>query len=68
MVVDDVAEVFNTFNKHIKREYDPRIVMLIIIIIAFLADIAVRKFKFKWIHEIIKERKYKKAEEARKNG
>ena len=68
MVVDDVAEVFNTFNKHIKREYDPRIVMLIIIIVAFLVDIAVRKFKFKWIHEIIKERKYKKAEEARRNG
>ena len=68
IVVDDVADVFNTFDKSVKREYDPRIVMLIIIIIAVLIDIAVRKFKFKWIHEIIKERKFKKAEEARRKG
>ena len=64
--VDDVAEIFNTFTKTVKREYDPRIVMLIVIILAVLIDIAVRKFKFKWIHEIIKERKFKKAEEAKK--
>ena len=68
MVVDDVAEVFNTFDKHVKREYDPRIIMLIIIILAFLADIAVRKFKFKWIHEIIKDYKFKKAEDAKRKG
>lgn len=66
--VDDVAEIFNTFTKTVKREYDPRIVMLIVIILAVLIDIAVRKFKFKWIHEIIKERKFKKAEEAKKKG
>ena len=68
IVVDDVAEIFNTFTKTVKREYDPRIVMLIVIILAVLIDIAVRKFKFKWIHEIINERKFKKAEEARRNG
>ena len=68
IVVDDIADVFNTFDKTVKREYDPRIVMLIIIILAVLTDVAVRKFKFKWIHEIIKERKFKKAEEARKKG
>ena len=68
IVVDDVADVFNTFDKSVKREYDPRIVMLIIVIVAVLIDIAVRKFKFKWIHEIIKERKFKKAEEVRRKG
>ena len=68
IVVDDVAEIFNTFDKTVKREYDPRIPMLIIIILAVLIDVAVRKFKFKWIHEIIKERKYKKAEEAKRKG
>ena len=68
IVVDDVADVFNTFDKSVKREYDPRIVMLIIIIIAVLLDIAVRKFKFKWIHEIIRERKLKKAEETKRKG
>ena len=68
IVVDDVAEIFNTFNKTVKRAYDPRIVMLIVIILAVLIDIAVRKFKFKWIHEIINERKFKKAEEAKKKG
>ena len=68
IVVDDVADVFNTFDKSVKREYDPRIVMLIIIIIAVLIDIAVRKFKFKWIHEIVRDRKNKKADEAKKKG
>ena len=68
IVVDDVAEIFNTFEKTVKREYDPRIVMLIIIIVAVLIDVAVRKFKFKWIHEIINDRKFKKAEEAKRQA
>ena len=68
IMVEDAAEIFNTFDKTVKREYDPRIPMLIIIILAVLIDVAVRKFKFKWIHEIIKERKYKKAEEAKRKG
>ncbi len=68
IVIEDVAEVFNTFDKTVKRECDPRLVMLIIIILAVLIDVAVRKFKFKWIHEIIKERKFKKAEEAKRKG
>ena len=68
IVVDEVAEIFNTFNKTVKREYDPRIVMLIIIIIAVLIDIAVRKFKFKWIHELVRDHKIKKAEEAKRKS
>ena len=31
-------------------------------IVAVLLDIAVRKFKFKWIHELVREHKQKKAD------
>jgi len=33
--------------------------LIIAAIVLFLLDVAVRKFKFKWIHEIIRERKEK---------
>ena len=42
--------------------FDPRIIFLILTIIFVLLDIAVRKFKFKWPHELIRERKMKKAD------
>jgi cellobiose-specific phosphotransferase system component IIC len=45
----------------IHKEYDPVIPFIIIAIVLFLLDIAVRKFKFKWIHELIRERKDKQA-------
>ena len=37
--------------------------MIIAAIVLFLLDIAVRKFKFKWIHELVREHKEKKARE-----
>ena len=43
--------------------YDPRLPILITAIVLFLIDIAVRKFKFKWPHEIIKERRERKLEQ-----
>ena len=43
--------------KSIHKIIDPRIVFIIIALVAFLLDVAVRKFKFKWLHEIIAERK-----------
>ena len=49
--------VFEGMEKSIHNKVDPRITLLIISIILFLLDIAVRKFKFKWLHEIIRERK-----------
>ena len=49
--------VFEGFVTSIHKTYDPRFVFLIIAICLFLLDIAVRKFKFKWLHEIIRERK-----------
>lgn len=65
-VVVDPAEAFASFSPTIKKVVDPRIVLLILSIIFVLLDIAARKFKFKWPHEIVRERKLKQAEE-RKN-
>jgi hypothetical protein len=56
----DSTEVFDSFEKTLKLTYDPRIVFLILTIIFVLLDIAVRKFKFKWPHELMRERKMRK--------
>ncbi len=66
-VAKEAGDVFKSFSSHIKLTYDPTLVFGIIALVAFLLDIAVRKFKFKWIHELIRERKQKKAEEARRS-
>lgn len=63
-VIRDAAEVFDGLVSSFFRTYDPRGVLAAIVIIALLLDVAVRKFKFKWPHELIRERKSKK----RKNG
>jgi hypothetical protein len=55
------------FRKTLDREYDPRILFLILVIVFVLLDIAVRKFKFKWPHELIREHKQRKAEDAENN-
>lgn len=64
VVVRDAAEVFQSFAKTLKEEIDPRILLLILVIVLMLLDIAVRKFKFKWPHELIREYKRKKADAA----
>ena len=66
IVITDPVEVYQSFEKTLKFVLDPRIVFLIIVIVAVLLDIAVRKFKFKWPHELIHEHKLRKAEEASK--
>lgn len=58
-VVKEGEEVFRDFVKYKHREFDPRKLFMIMSLVLFLLDIAVRKFKFKWIHEIIRERKNK---------
>ena len=58
--VNDPVDVFSGFKEMLTKEYDPRFILLITAIILVLLDIAVRKFKFKWIHEIIRERRIKK--------
>lgn len=57
---DDPMLIFQDFITAIDFKFDPRFLFMIIAIILFLLDIAVRKFKFKWIHEIIREHKEKK--------
>ncbi len=60
MVITDVLEVFASFAKTIEQVFDPRWLFGILAIVLFLLDIAVRKFKWKWIHEIVRDRKAKK--------
>ncbi len=60
-VLSTPDEVLRNVVKYLHRVIDPRIVFLILALCAFLADIAVRKFKFKWIHEIVRDRKRKKS-------
>lgn len=59
---DDPWGVFTSFVTSLGRTYDPRLALLIIAMILFLGDVAVRKFKFKWIHELVREHRAKKAE------
>lgn len=54
------VEVFYGFKTEIHKLVDPRNFLSIMIIILFLIEIAVRKFKFKWPHELIMEYKQKK--------
>ncbi len=58
-VITSVAGVFEDFVQSFYRVFDPRILFALVIIIALLLDISVRKFKFKWPHEIIRERREK---------
>lgn len=59
-VVTDAWEIFEVFVKTLKRSYDPRMTLAILIIAMFLLDVAVRKFKFKWPHEIVRDRRLRK--------
>lgn len=54
---EDLSDIFKTFVTTIQHVYDPRFLFMILSLIMFLIDIAVRKFKFKWIHEIIREKR-----------
>jgi hypothetical protein len=53
---EDPWEVFSTLDPNIDKTFDPRLLFIILAMVMFLLDIAVRKFKFKWLHEIIRER------------
>ena len=44
--------------------YDPRGVLSVVVIVALLLYVAVRKFKFKWPHEIIREKKKVKKDKS----
>ena len=52
-------EVFQNSAKFTHIVIDPKILFMIIVIVFFLLDIAARKFKWKWPHEIVREKKHK---------
>lgn len=58
--LENPYEIFEGFVTDLDKNFDPRMIFLIAAIVLFLLDIAVRKFKFKWPHEIIKAIKEKR--------
>lgn len=59
-MVSEPLEVFESFVEKIDRTFDPMMILIILALVLFLLDIAVRKFKWKWIHELVREHKAKK--------
>ena len=57
MEITDPWQVFENAVKYLHVVIDPKIVFMIIVLVLFLLDIAVRKFKWKWPHEIIRDKK-----------
>ena len=57
--LDNPSEIFATFVTSFQKIFDPRYLFMILAIVLFLLDIAVRKFKFKWPHELIREHREK---------
>ena len=54
-------QVFDNAVDYLHVVLDPRVPFAIIIIACFLLDIAVRKFKWKWPHELAQDRRRKRA-------
>ena len=63
-VITQPSAVFEGLSPTLARSFDPRGVLAVIVIIALLLDVAVRKFKFKWPHELIREKRDKKAADS----
>lgn len=57
------SDVYEQLITNYVKDFDPRILFMITVIVLFLLDIAVRKFKFKWPHELVRDYKEKKLEE-----
>jgi hypothetical protein len=60
-VITEAEDVFANIVKYLRKVIDPRLVFVIISLVAFLIDVAVRKFKFLWPHEMVRLYKEKKA-------
>ena len=60
--LDAPWEIFENFVTKLSRSFDPRWLFMITAMVLFLLDIAVRKFKFKWIHELVREHRQKKSQ------
>lgn len=64
-VIDDAERlglIFENFVTDLQQSFDPRWLFMGLAMALFLLDLIVRKFKFKWPHELIRERKEKKNE------
>ncbi len=61
VAADDPWSVFRDFVTGTEKVVDPALAFIITAAVLFLADIAVRKFKFKWPHELIRSYKERKA-------
>ena len=57
----DPLQIFEVSVEFMHKVIDPRIAFSIAIICCFLVDIAARKFKWKWPHELAQDRKRKRA-------
>jgi hypothetical protein len=63
-ISEAVQALYSSIDEKIPDDYDPRVPLIIIALVLFLLDIAVRKFKWKWIHELVRARKEKLAKNA----
>ena len=59
-VLTDPLEVFENTIEYLHVIIDPRVVLATLIIVLLLLDIAARKFKWKWPHEIARDKKLEK--------
>lgn len=64
--LENPREIFEGFITALNHEFDPRFLFMILALTLFLADVAVRKFKFKWPHELVREYKEKKQKKQEK--
>ena len=55
--IKEPEQVLENALEYLHRVYDPRILFAIIVIALLLVDIAARKFKWKWPHELIRDKK-----------
>ena len=65
---EDVSRLFENYVITVNQIFDPRWLFLILAVVLFLLDVVVRKFKFKWPHEIIRDRKAQKAAKTTGEG
>ena len=56
-MITDPLQVFENAVEYLHIVIDPRTAFAIALIVCFLLDVAVRKFKWKWPGEIIRDRK-----------
>ena len=68
VVLKEPREVFENVVKYLHKVINPRIVLIIIALVVFLLDVAIRKFKFKWPHEIMRDISEKKAQQKANKG